>query len=83
MAKLSDFYRSSTPEIFRKTPQPWERVKVVDCAAEFGAGTSTEYVRKLARRLGIKTLNIDGYAWLTVEDVAVMRDWHRHNAHKL
>lgn len=84
MARLSSFYEVSTPEIFRLPRMAWDDVRVIDITHEFGAGTSSNYVRRLIRRLHIDAYkNDEGNLCVIREDVEVMKDWHVHNSHKL
>jgi len=81
---LSDFLETSKPAIFQRPRMAYDLVRLVDVTHEFGAGTSSRLVRRLATRLGIDAVkDADGYLCFVREDVEVMKDWHRHHGNKL
>jgi len=84
MAKLSNFYDSSTPEVFKRPRMKWDDVRVIDVLPEFGAGTTSQYVRRLIRKLNIEYWkNDDGNVCIAREDVEVLKDWNEHHGNKL
>ncbi|GAA1618764.1 hypothetical protein [Leucobacter chromiireducens] len=81
---LSDFLETSKPAIFQRPRMNFDRVRLIDITAEFGAGTSTRFVRRLATRLGIDAVkDADGYLCFVREDVEVMKDWAKHHRDKI
>lgn len=84
MAKLSSFYESSTPEIFKRPRMSWDDTRVIDITHHFGAGTTSNYVRRLIRRLRVESWkNDEGNVCIAREDLETLTDWHSHNAHRL